>query len=226
MSVLTQDDRLVVTSSMRLPRVNLLPPEIAEKAAFRKVQVGLAAAALTAVGVTALLYVSAAHGVSTAQGDLDGATAQNTNLQRQSAQYANVTAVYNQAAAAQATLTSAMGDEIRWSQMLNDLSLTIPSNVWLSNLAYTSGGAAAAPGTAAAPGSAAVGNFTATATAFSHDDVAVWLESIAGLKTYANPYFTTSAESLLGRRKVVTFTTTAAVTPAALSGRYTKPLGG
>ena len=81
----------------------------------------------------------------------------------------------------------------------------------------------AAAGTAAPAG---IGTFTATGIGFSHDDVAVWLESIAGQKTYTNPYFSNSTEALLGTRKVVNFTSTASITSAALSNIYTKPAGG
>lgn len=226
MSVLTQDDRLVATTATRLPRVNLLPPEIAERAAFQKIQLGLGAAVLAAVGIVGLLYVSASHSVTSAQGDLDSANSQGVSLQQQSAKYADVTSVYSQAAAAQASLTTAMGGEVRYSQVLNDLSLTIPSNVWLTNLAYTSTPpVAAGPGVAAAA-TTGIGTFTATAVAFSHDDVAVWLDAVAGLKTYANPYFSSSTEALLGTRKIVNFSTTAVLTPTALSGRYTTPAGG
>ena len=228
MSVLSQEDRLV-TSTVRLPRVNLLPPEIAERATFQRIQAGLGVAVLAAVGVVGLLYLSASHSVSSAQGDLDAANSQASSLQQQSAKYANVTATYARAAAAQVTLRTAMGGEIRYSQLLNDLSLTVPSNVWLSSLAYTSTPPVASTATpvAGAPVAATgVGTFTASATAFSHDDVAVWLESIAGLKAYASPYFSTSTEGLLGTRKAVTFTSTAVLTPAALSGRYTDPAGG
>jgi len=229
MSVLTQDDRQVATTTTRLPRVNLLPPEIAERAVFQKIQLGLGAAVLAAVGIVGLLYVSASHGVTNAQTDLDTATSQGTSLEAQSAKYADVTATYARAAAAQATLRTAMGNEVRYSQLLNDLSLTIPSNVWLSTLAYTAAppAAPASVPVAGAPAAApSVGTFTATATAFSHDDVAVWLEAVAGLKSYANPYFSTSTEGLLGRRKVVNFSTTAVLTPAALSGRYADRTGG
>jgi len=228
MSVLSQEDRLV-TTTVRLPRVNLLPPEIAERATFQRIQAGLGVAVLAAVGVVGLLYLSASHSVASAQGDLDTATSQASSLQQQSAKYADVTATYARAAAAQATLRTAMGGEIRYSQLLNDLSLTVPSNVWLSSLAYASTPpvvTTATPVAGAPAASTSVGTFTATATAFSHDDVAVWLESVAGLKAYANPYFSTSAEGLLGTRKVVTFSSTAVLTPAALSGRYTDPAGG
>ena len=231
MSVLNHEDRLVATEVTRLPRVNLLPPEIAERIVFQRIQVGLGAAVLAAVGVVGLLYLSATHSVASAQGDLDSANSRSTSLQQQSAKYANVTAVYSAAAAAQVTLTTAMGGEVRYSQLLNDLSLTIPSNVWVSTVAFTAAppvaAAVAAPvGSAGAATATGIGTFTATAVAFSHDDVAVWLESIAGLKTYANPYFSSSTEALLGTRKVVNFSTTAVVTPAALSGRYTTRAGG
>lgn len=225
MTVLTSETQLTWGTTATLPRVNLLPPEIAEKRAFRRIQFGLGAAVVAAVGVVGALYLGATGSLSHAESDLAASKATNTQLQGQVAQYASVTAIYAAAAAAQASLTSAMGDEVRYSQMLNDLSLSVPDNVWLSNLAYatTPPGAGAAPGGLASTG---IGTLTATGTAFSHDDVAVLLESLMGLKTYANSYFTSSAETLLGTRKVVTYTVTADVTPAAKSGRYTKPVGG
>jgi Tfp pilus assembly protein PilN len=172
------------------------------------------------------LYVSAAHGVTTAQSDLDAARTQQTALQHQLSSYAGVTAIYNAADAAQAQLTVAMGDEVRYSQLLNDLSLAIPGNVWLTNLAFTQGGpaaAAAAPGTVA--GAAPIGTGTFQGVAFSHDDVATWLEALGRLKTYANPYFSASTETLIGERPAVTYTSTVDVTPQALSHRYNKAGG-
>ncbi len=67
---------------------------------------------------------------------------------------------------------------------------------------------------------------TFTGVGFAHDDVAVWLESLAKQKGYANPYFANSTEALIGTRKVVNFTSTTTLTSAALSGRYTAPAGG
>ena len=36
---------------------------------------------------------------------------------------------------------------------------------------------------------------------FKHDDVAVWLESLAKQKGYVNPYFSSSTEALIGTRQ-------------------------
>jgi Tfp pilus assembly protein PilN len=230
MSLMTETRTDVTLGS--LPRVNLLPPEIAETRRFRRIQMGLGGAVLGAVGIVALLYVGATSSVSSAQGDLDTATAQNVRLTAETAKYSEVTAVYNRAAAAQAMLTQAMGQEVRYSQFLNDLSLSVPENVWLKNVTFSQTGGAAAPTGAAAPGPAnvlatpGVGTVSFTGIGFSHDDVAMWLESLATQKGYADPYFTSSTEALLGARKTVNFTSTATLTSAAYSGRYTKPAGG
>ena len=210
-----------------LPRVNLLPPEIAIARRFRRIQAGMGGAVLAAVGVVALLYVAASSSVSTAQSNVDTANAQQTTLQAQTAKYSDVTKVYAKAAAAQAMLTQAMGEEVRYSQFLNDLSLSVPENVWVKNVTFTQTAAAAPAAAAASPlTTPGIGTVSFTGVGFNHDDVAVWLESLARQKGYANPYFTSSTEALLGTRKTVNFTSTATLTPAAYSGRYTKPIGG
>jgi len=232
-TVVSSEARLGMTKA-QMPRVNLLPPEIAEKAMVRKVQMGLGAGVVAAVGVVGLLLVSASHGVSSAQGKVDAANAEGTRLQSETAKYNNVTAVYDAAAAARTQLVTAMGQEVRYSQLLHDLSLSVPSTVWLKSLTYTQTAPAAAAGaTAGTAGAAttataptALGTVSFSGVGFNHDDLALWLESVANLKTYSDPYFSSSTEALIAQRKVVNFSSTANLTPAALSGRYTKPLGG
>ncbi len=205
-----------------LPKVNLLPPEIAELARFRRVQAGLAGGVLAAIGVVALLYVGAVGSVNDATTELETTTATGTQLQAETAKYNEVTAVYAQAAAAEAMLTQAMGEEVRYSQYLNDLSLTVPENVWVKNVTFAQTAVPAALGSTV-PG---IGTVTFTGVGFKHDDVAVWLESLAKQKGYTNPYFSNSTEALLGKRKTVNFTSTVTLTPDALSKRYTAPAGG
>ncbi len=205
-----------------LPRVNLLPPEIAERRRFRRVQWGLGGGLALTVGLVGLLYAGAVGSVGEATTELEATGAVNAQLRTEAARYAEVTAVYARAASAEAMLTEAMGEEVRYSGLLSDLSLTIPENVWLKSLTFTQAPTAAGlAGTE--PG---VGTVTVSGVAFSHDDVAVWLESLAGQKGYTDPYFSSSTESLIGPRKVVDFASTATLTSDALSGAYTKPAGG
>jgi Tfp pilus assembly protein PilN len=225
MSLMTETGAAVSLDS--LPRVNLLPPEIAETRRFRRIQVGLGGAVLGAVGLVALLYVAASSSVSSAQDDLDSANAKNSSLQAETAKYRDVTAVYARANAAQAMLTQAMGEEVLYSQFMSDLSLSVPENVWLKGLTFTQAPAVTPTGAAGtALTSAGIGTVTFTGVGFKHDDVALWLESLASQKGYANPYFSSSTEVLLGPRRVVNFSSTTTLTPAAYSGRYTKPAGG
>lgn len=223
MTVLTSESTFLGTTNGRLPRVNLMPPEVAEAKALRRVQMGLGAAGLASVALVGLLYVSATHSVSSAKSDLADAQAQTTSLQGQVAKYRDVTATIDAANAAQAQLVTAMGDEVRYSQLLNDLSLSIPSTVWLKSLSFTSTAPAAAPGTAPVSysGGTPIGTMNVSGIGFTHDDVALWLDAVAGLsKTYANPYFTNSTEALIGSRRTVNYSATAVVLSGAQSGRF------
>jgi Tfp pilus assembly protein PilN len=231
MTVLTTETSLLGTTTGRLPRVNLMPPEVAQARAMRRVQMGLGAAGLASVAVVGLLYVSASHSVSAAQSDLAAAKSQTTQLQSQVARYQDVTRIIDAAHAAQLQLVTAMGDEVRYSQVLNDLSLAVPSTVWLKNLQFSSTVPAAAGATAGtAPvsygGVLPVGSMTVTGVGFTHNDVALWLDALAGLdKTYANPYFTNSTGALIGTRRTVNFNANAVVLSTAQSGRYKNAAG-
>ena len=205
-----------------LPRVNLLPPEIGEAARFRRIQAGLGGGLLAALGVVILLYVLAAGSVGEAKGELATSTATGTQLETETAEFAAVTAVYAQAAAAEAMLTQAMGEEVLYSRFLNDLSLSVPENVWVKNATFAQAAVPPALGSTE-PG---IGTATFTGVGFSHDDVAVWLESLAKQVGYKDPYFSTAEEALIGSRKTVDFTSTVTLTPEALSEDYTAPAGG
>ena len=226
MSVLSdlqqQTAQPVGSGLVALPKVNLLPPEIAESARFRKVQLGLGGGVLAAIGVVAMLYVGASSSLSEANTELAASQSTGAQLQAETVKYNDVTAVYAQAAAAEAMLTQAMGQEVRYSQFLNDLSLTVPDNVWVKNVSFVQTAAPPALGSTE-PG---IGTVTFTGVGFKHDDVAVWLESLAKQKGYANPYFSSSTEVLIGTRKTVDFSSTVTLTSDALSKRYTAPAGG
>jgi Tfp pilus assembly protein PilN len=222
MSVMTTNEQLVGTGLATLPRVNLLPPEIGERRRFRKIQYGLGAGVAGAVGVVALAFLAATGSVNAANTELETQMAEGSRLKAETAKYADVTAVYAQAAAAQAMLTEAMGEEIRWSRFLSDLSLSVPENVWVTDVNFSQSAVAPALGETE-PG---VATLTVTGKGFSHDDVALWLESLAAQSTYANPYFSKSTDILIGAREAVEFGSTATLTSDALSGRYTQPAGG
>ncbi|MGN6331121.1 MAG: PilN domain-containing protein [Motilibacteraceae bacterium] len=222
---------LTAARTAALPRVNLLPPEIAEAVRLRKVKAGLGAVVVGAVAVVGLLYVQATGAVNDAQDQVAAAQARTTQINAETAKYSDVPRVYAQVAAAQAQLEQAMGQEVRWSYYLNDLSLTIPPHVWLTQLQVTTnngaaGATPAAAGAAASLTTPGIGSVKFSGVAYSHNDVAAWLDALAKQKGYADAYFSKSEEdpdSL--SRPTVKFDSTVTVTSDALSGRYTQKAG-
>jgi len=210
-----------------MPTVNLMPPEIAEAARFRRFQLAMGGAVLGAVAVVAALYMQAHGGVGSAQQQVDQAQAQSTALQSQLARLQSVQDVYTQVSSRETMLSSAMGGEIRWSRYLTDLSLKMPDHVWLTTVTATETGATPTTlptaTTTGTPGS--IGNVQFAGIAFSHDDVATWLDALSRERGFVNPYFTNSAETTIGPKSFVTFASSTDINDKAKSGRYSKPAG-
>lgn len=226
----TQTLHAAGTGTGAMPRVNLMPPEIAEAARLRQIQVGLAGAVLAAIAISGLLYYHEHQGVAAAKQRLAQAQEQNTTLQTQLNGLSPVQQTFDAVQARQAMLSTAMGGEVRWSFILNDLSFRMPSNVWLTSMQVGS----ATPTPASGPVSATVPGTTSAASAvvpigsisfsgvgFRHDDVAAWLDALAKERSFQNPVFSSSSETTIGSRKVVDFSSQVTVTSLALSGRYT-----
>lgn len=205
-----------------LPRVNLIPSEIAERRTLRHVQAGLAGAGLVALAIVVVLFLVAAGSVSSARRDLAGAQADNATVQGQVNGLQNVGQTYALVDQAHGLLRDAAGGEILWSSYLTDLSLRIPDSVWLTKVTVS---AVVVPAGGTATMAAGIAQISFEGTALSHDDVARWLDAIAKERGWTNPYFAKSEEKLIGSRKTYDFTSTVTVTADALSGRYTKPSG-
>ena len=137
-----------------------------------------------------------------------------------------VTAQQNQKDQAEAMLTQATATEIPFSTYLADLSLLTPKNVWFTAVNISS---TVTPGTLTTPAGApaSIGTVTFTGQALAHNDVATWLDNAAKEVGFANPYFTTSVESLVpgtgassgtAAKTWVTFNSSVNLTPAALCG--------
>jgi Tfp pilus assembly protein PilN len=197
-----------------LPRVNLLPPELAEASRLRTVQLSMGGAVVAALVVVGGLWVVADQQVQAEQEKLDTAMTTQSTVSRQVGELAPVAAVYAQVEQRHQLLETALGGDVEWSQYLTDLSLTVPENVWLTSMSVTP--QTAATGTAGGQ----IASITFAGTALQHDDVALWLESLAKQKGYTSAYFNSSTEKTIETTKVVDFTSTVVVTREALSGRY------
>jgi Tfp pilus assembly protein PilN len=217
------------TRVVELPRVNLLPPEIFEKRQLQRTQAGLGVVVLAALVAVGLVYVSGGAAVTDAKSRLASSQQTQIDLQKQISKVNYVTQAANQDDAAKAMLTQATASSISFSSYLADLGLLTPKNVWFTAVTLTN---AVPVGTLAtsAQAPATVGTVSFTGQAVAHNDVATWLDNAAKEGGFANPYFTTSAETLVpgtgAPSKVpaktwVTFSSSVSLTPASLCGAET-----
>jgi Tfp pilus assembly protein PilN len=195
------------TQLATMPRVNLLPPEIAAAARLKRLRLMLGVALGGAVVLVLFLYLLASSQVGSAEDQLADAQALGQQRTAEKATYAEVPLVYAEVDAAQSNLVTAMTPEIRWSFYLNDLSLTIPKTTRLATITAVNDAAAAqlagsltttAPpttttstetGVAAAPvAPVSMGSITFTAKSTNFDAVAAWLQSLTRQEGYMDPF--------------------------------------
>lgn len=211
-------------------RVNLLPArfiEAAETQRAQRIALGLVAGALL---VTGGLWFLAHQSVLSAQEQVDTAQARNAMLVAEAAQYSAVPQAYAAVQAGQTQLAAAMAPDVRWSFVLNDISLTIPPGVGLVSMAVTTNGSAPPPAADDAVPPSVIGNISYTGEAKTYPDVSAWLDSQAKQKIFTNVYLSQASQSgaeqqQTGTPPVVAFAATSDLTSSALSRRYTSPAG-
>jgi Tfp pilus assembly protein PilN len=217
-------------SPVVMPQVNLMPPEIAEAQRLHRLQRAMGGAVLVSIVVVGGLYWHTKQGVTSAQNQLVASQAQQNSLQAKYNALNDVQQVFGQVQAKQLLVQQAMGQEIRWSFFLNDLTTSVPDNVWLTGFSATetSGPGSTAPASVGADGSTSgIGSITFSGVAFRHNDVANWLDSIARVKGFADPSFASSIkDSLTGPKAIVNFGSSVVLSADALSNRYTTPKAG
>lgn len=195
---------LTPTRLAQMPRVNLLPPEIAQAAKLKKLQVMLGLMVLAVMALVVMIFLLASGQVGGAEEDLSAAQAEGSDLQAEVASYAEVPLVLAEVQAAQDDLVTAMTPEVRWSFYLNDLSLTIPKSTRLSTLTAVNNAAAAQldpTGVTALTvpttplGVPTMGSITFTGKSNNFDAIASWLQTLARQEGFIEPTVTSAVAS-------------------------------
>jgi Tfp pilus assembly protein PilN len=210
-----------------MPRVNLLPPEIAAAERLRQLKLLLGLLVVGALVLVGMVWFFVSQQVGGAQDDLAQAQAEGAALDQQIASYAEVPEVYGQVDVAQANLVTAMTPEIRFSFYLNDLSLTIPKSSRLTSLVFANTASAIQmdPNTQVQytpSGQPVAGTMTYVGRSTSFDAVATWLQSLGKSVGVTDPTVTnvTEAEDASTVGKFFDVESNAYLTPEASSGRY------
>lgn len=202
--------------------VNLLPARYAQAMALRRAKLSAAVAVVLGVLVVVLAWTVTVQQRSSAQEDLDVATAETTQLYTQAQRYADVPVVFAQVADAKIQFRDAMGSEVRWSFFMNDLALTSPKGVSLDSLdvSVAAPGASGQAGPATGAPTSTIGTMSVGAKALTFNTVANWLDAMAKLHSLAAPQVASITSADESGVSVVSFSATAQITPEARSGRY------
>ncbi len=199
-------------------QINLLPPEIAQRRRARQITLALGAAGLGLVALLIVVFLVQTARLSSERGRLEDVQRQNSTLRRQVTSLQSFAALQETLRNKEQLLGRLTASEVRWSVLLSDVSLVIPSDVWLTN--FSGSVQAAAPGTAVRAGTAQpIGTIQVSGNTFTHLDVARWLSRLAGVREFVFPYLSLSSKA----ESIVAFNSSVQLSDAAL--RQNQPGG-
>ena len=195
--------------------VTLLPAEVAVKRAQRRQSV-LAGGGVG--GFAALLLgLSVFRGgqVDDARNAAAAAEARSTRLQSQVTELNDVERLEADIAAGRLAVTQALTGDVVWPDLVRDIAMVIPDDVWLEQFT-------GARGTNGAPGS-----LTIQAIGAEQASVARWLLRVGDLNSVQNEWLVTSTKtpSADGARPSVSFSSTADLAPPVASPRLAQYTG-
>lgn len=182
-------------------RINLLPPELAQRKRARQLLSTIGAAGIALVVLLAGVYGFQVARLAGERNRLEDQEDRNADLRAKIAELSEVDRLQRLLVQRTELMSTLTVDEVRWSVILGDISLVIPSDAWLTTFTGTvnAGGADVTDGTPV------LGTLNMNGTTFSHTDVAKWLTRLAGVDSFTFPYLSLSAKAVIGDTPVVNF---------------------
>jgi Tfp pilus assembly protein PilN len=198
-------------------RVNLLPPELRERAKTRRQTIVVAAVGSALVVLIVFLYVLQGLTENRLNKDLAAQNATNQQLQQQVNELQHFATLRSQLQQEEQLLTAALANTVSWSGVLHDISLVVPDRLWLTNLTGSLLGTTgtAAPVTPTTPGSTIVGNIQFQGASLDSATLALWLTRLEQVKGWVNPWISQAAKSVIGTSTVFQFTSSVDLTAKA-----------
>lgn len=182
-----------------MEHVSLLPPEIkAKRQQERKQGIFIRVALLLFVivlAVYAFLLVSSIM----ARSELETLRTERSSLENQAAALEEYEVLYNQMRNVEESLNQAMGEAPHWGSLLQDLGLTLPPGVWLSDLSVNF--------------SEDSGGFNMRGWAYTHSGVAEMREEVEKMDQLTNIRVQVSTETTYNGQEAVQFVLDAALLP-------------
>jgi Tfp pilus assembly protein PilN len=172
-------------------QVNLLPPEIRQRAQTRRLTLMVIGAGLVVLVLIGFFFVVQSANLARVQDDLAAQQARNAAIDKQIAGLQEFAALQTEAQAKQALLKAAFANEVSFSGILLDLSRVIPSDAYLTAFSAQ----VTPPSTGVVTATPLIGTMTAAGQAQGADSLASWITRLESVKGWVNPWISTFAEA-------------------------------
>jgi Tfp pilus assembly protein PilN len=175
-----------------MTQVNLLPSDVRQRLRTRQLTVLVGMVGAIVVALLLGYWVLQSNKLASANNDLAAAKATNNSLQSQINSLKRYQVLNDEMTAQKTTVSTAKAGTVEFSGIMHDLSMVIPSDVYLTGITGTltlGDGAATTPNTGNV-----VGNIQFQGTAKDHLSVALWLTRLAQVTGWDNSWITASTK--------------------------------
>jgi Tfp pilus assembly protein PilN len=175
-----------------MTQVNLLPSDVRQRLKTRQLTVLVGMVAAIVVAGLLAIFVLQSHKLAGANSDLAAAESQNQQLQAKVNSLQRFQQLADSRDAQQTTVQTAKAGTVQFSGVMHDLSMVIPSTVYVNNVTATlslGDGASLTPSTGGV-----IGNIQFQGSASDHLAVALWLTRLAQVSGWDNSWITASTK--------------------------------
>ena len=201
-----------------IPRVNLLPPEVAQAAKARSLHGGLSLLVVAVMMLVGAGYGAASLNAGAVQQRLNGANQRTTQLLEQQKKYVEVRKITKDLALTTAARQVGASTEINWRSYLESIQMSLPSGTAIATFSARSSSPLVefAQSTAPLQGQR-IAELKFSATSDSLPDVQAWLNALAKLKGFVDA---TPGTVTLASEGTYTATIIMHINEQALSNRF------
>ena len=180
-----------------MSQVNLLPPEIRQRAQTRKLTLMVIAAGVLVLVLVGFFFVVQSASLARVNDEIDRQEARNADVSEQIEGLKEFAALQTEAQAKQALLQTAFANEVSFSGILLDLSRVIPSDAYLTTFSAQVAPPVTDPTVVpVVTDTPLIGTMTAAGEAQGADSLASWITRLESVKGWVNPWISTITESL------------------------------
>lgn len=192
-------------------RISLVPREVAAVRRQRRQMAGVAAGGIGLLTLLMMLWLARSAQEGRERDRAREAERRAAELRQERARLGDTTTVETELAQRSAQVRTVLADDVAWTRLFNEVATAIPSDVWLTGFTGQKGN----PGTVTVQGQG-----------FDQTSTARWLLRVGGLRSLGGLWVSSSTRQGEGPAAVVSFTSQATLTPAAVSDRAQRLAGG